>query len=187
MLKPLCRLLLAFGLAAWLGLATAGNIEPLRASLLPTDEGYALSAEFTIDLGHRVEEAVARGIPLYFNLEFELSRNRWYWTSERVAEHTLNYRLSYHPLTRQYRLGTGTLYRSFDSLEEALRALRRVAALPVADKGALKPGETYEAAVRLSFDRSQLPKPFQLDAIGNRDWDISSKVLRWQPQAGEQK
>lgn len=184
--RPL-RLGLALLLGLWLAVARAGSIEPVRANLLPTDDGYALSAEFNIDLGHRVEEAVARGIPLYFNLEFELTRSRWYWTSEQVVERTLNYRLSYHPLTRQYRLGTGALYRTFDSLDEALRALRRVAALPVAERSAVKPGESYQAAVRLYLDRSQLPKPFQLDAIGNRDWDISSRVLRWQPQAGELK
>lgn len=189
--RPLARLLLgpmlALWLALWLSIVHAGSIEPVRASLLPTDDGYALSAEFTVDLGHRVEEAVARGIPLYFILEFELTRARWYWTSEKVAERVINYRLSYHPLTRQYRLATGSLYRSFDTLDDALYAMRRVAALPVAERGALKAGESYQAAVRLSLDRGQLPKPFQLDAIGNRDWDITSHVFRWQIPAGEAK
>ena len=171
-------------LLTWLclvGAAHAGHIEPSRAALLATDDGYALSADFHIELGNRVEDAVVRGLALYFNLEFELTRPRWYWSNEHVAAKTLTYRLSYNPLTRQYRLATGSLYRSFDTLGDALKALGRVSALPVLDKGILKSGESYMAAVRLSLDRSQLPKPFQLDAFGNRDWDVTAKVYRWQP------
>jgi len=164
-------------------IALAGSIEPTRAALVVTEDGFSLSADFNVDLGHRVEEAVTRGVPLYFNLEFELTRNRWYWANEHVASHILTYRLTYTPLTRQYRLATGALYRSFDTLSEALRALGRVSALPVMDKGVIKPGEIYMAAVRLSLDRNQLPKPFQLDAFANRDWDIQSKTLRWQPSS----
>lgn len=163
--------------------ARAGSIEPTHAALVATDEGYALAADFSVDLGHRVEDAVARGLALYFNLEFELTRNRWYWANEHMVGRTLVYRLTYNHLTRQYRLATGTLYRSFDTLAEALRAMGRVSALPVLDKGSLKSGESYQAAVRLSLDRNQLPKPFQLDAFANRDWEVQSKSLRWQPQA----
>lgn len=188
-----CRLLRAFLALALVCVcigASAGGIEPTRAALVATDEGYALSAEFNVDLGPRVEEAVTRGIALYFNLEFELTRDRWYWANEHMVSHTLTYRLSYTPLTRQYRLATGSLFRSFDTLSEALRALGRVGALPVMERGAIKPGERYMAAVRLGLDRNQLPKPFQLDAFANRDWDIPAKVLRWQPAfpaAGEGK
>lgn len=165
------------------GLARAGSIEPARAALVATDDGYALSADFNVDLGHRVEEAVARGVALYFNLEFELTRYRWYWASEHIAGRTLTYRLSYNPLTRQYRLATGSLYRNFDTLTEAVHAMARIGALPVLDKGALKPGETYNAQLRLSLDRNMLPKPFQLDAFANRDWDIQAKTFHWQPSA----
>ena len=161
-------------------LAHAGSIEPVRAAILPGDDGYALSAEFAVDLGPRLEEAVSRGVPLNFNLEFTLSRGRWYWADEHVAGRTISYRLAFNALTRQYRLSVGGLHQSFESLAEALRVLSRVAALPVAEKNALKIGEPYNAALRLSLDRSQLPKPFQVDAIANRDWQVDSKVLRWQ-------
>jgi hypothetical protein len=60
-------------------IAHAGSIEPTRAALNPGDDGHTLSAEFAVDLGGRLEEAVARGVPLYFNLEFILERNRKYW------------------------------------------------------------------------------------------------------------
>ena len=56
----------------------------------------------------------------------------------------------------------------------------RIGALPVLERDALKNGEHYEAAVRLALDRSQLPKPFQVDAIMDRDLQVDAKVLRWQ-------
>lgn len=160
--------------------AHAGSIDPKRAALTPGEDGYTLSAEFALDLGTRLEDAVARGVPLYFNLEFVLERNRKYWVNEHVASRSLGYRLSYSSLTRQYRLTTGNLHQNFGSLAEAMRVVGRIAALPVAEKDAIKPGETYEAAVRLALDRSQLPKPFQVDAITDRALQVDARVLRWQ-------
>jgi hypothetical protein len=160
--------------------AQAGSIEPKRAALNPNEDGYALSAEFAVDLGIRLEDAVARGVPLYFNLEFVLERPRKYWISEHITTRSLTYRLAYSSLMRQYRLTTGNLHQNFGSLGEALRVVGRIAALPVVDKDVIRPGESYEAAVRLSLDRSQLPKPFQVDAIMDRDLHVETKVLRWQ-------
>ncbi len=175
----LARLALALLLLTALA-AQAGSIEPKRAALTPGDDGYALSAEFSLDLGNRLEDAVARGVPLYFNLEFVLERPRKYWVNEHVVTRSLTYRLSYSSLTRQYRLTTGSLHQNFGSLAEALRVIGRIAALPVVEKDAIKAGESYEAAVRLALDRSQLPKPFQVDAITDRALQVEAKVLRWQ-------
>lgn len=167
-------------LCAAVATAHAGSIEPLSAALTPGEDGHTLSAEFSVDLGARLEEAVTRGVPLHLNLEFTLERVRWYWLNEHVATVTVNYRLSYNALTRQYRLSAGGLHQSFATLSEALRVISRVAALPVVDKGVLKNGETYAVALRLSHDRSQLPKPLQIDAIANKDWQVDAKALRWQ-------
>jgi len=35
-------------------------------------------------------------------------------------------------------------------------------------------------ALRLGLDQLQLPKPLQVDALANRDWQMQAKVLRWQ-------
>ena len=171
--------LLALLLVAALA-AHAGSIEPKRAALTPGDDAYTLSAEFAIDLGTRLEDAVARGVPLYFNLEFVLERSRKYWVNEHITTRSLTYRLAYSGLTRQYRLTTGNLHQNFGSLAEAMRVVGRIAALPVLEKDALKSGESYEAAVRLALDRSQLPKPFQVDAITDRELQVETRVLRWQ-------
>lgn len=166
--------------ASMFALAHAGSIEPKRGALTQAEDGSTLlSAEFAIDLGPRLEEAVSRGVPLYFAFEFEVTRPRWWWSNEYVITRNINYRLAYTALTRQYRLSTGSLHRNFATLEEALRVMSRLADLPVADKGVLKLGESYAAGMRLSLDRNQLPKPLQVDAIANKDWQVETRVLRW--------
>ncbi len=157
----------------------AGTIEPRSASLSAGDDSYRLAAEFNIDLGARLEEVVSRGVPLYFNLEFELTSKRWYWFREHVAGQVIVHRLSYNALTRQYRLATGGLHQDFPALGDALRVLSRIGSLPVVDRAALKPGESYQAELRLTLDRSQLPKPFQVDAIANKDWQVDAKTMNW--------
>ena len=158
----------------------AGTIKPVNANLVVGEDAYLLSAVFDVDLGTHLEDAVSRGVPLYFVLEFDLTRSRWYWSNEHVAGKTINYRLAYNALTRQYRLSTGGLHQNFATLGEAIQSMGRVSALPVAEKSALKAGENYQAALRLMFDRQQLPKPFQVDAIANRIWQVDAITVRWQ-------
>jgi len=188
---PCWRNLLKAVLACWLLLAGvgayAGSIDPQQAALVPSDDGYVLAAEFAVDLGPRIEEAVARGVPLYFSLEFDLTRPRKYWPDEHIVTRRIEYRLAYNALTRQYRFSAGGLHQNFSSLAEALRMVARIGALPIVDKGVLKAGETYNAAVRLALDRSQLPKPLQVDALANREWQVDAKVVRWQFVAADNK
>jgi len=148
----------------------AAALEPAR------DNGDALllNATFEFELPQALEEAVQKGIALYFNIEFELFRKRWYWLDRRVAASTLTYRLSYSPLTRQYRLGRGGLSQSFESLEEALSLLKSVRNWKVAEKGVVLPREEYDAQVRMRLDVNQLPKPFQVNAITSREWTLAS-------------
>lgn len=133
-----------------------------------------LNATFEFELPQALEEAVQKGIALYFNIEFELFRKRWYWFDRRVASQTLTYRLSFSPLTRQYRLARGGLSQPFESLDEALALVKSVRNWKVADKGLFSPRDDYDAQVRMRLDVSQLPKPFQVNAITSREWNLAS-------------
>ena len=131
------------------------------------------------ELNPRLEEVVSRGVPLYFVAEFELTRPRWYWFDEDLATRTLTYRLSYHALTRQYRLATGPLYRrNFPTLESALKVMSRVRSWTVAERGVLKTGVNSKPT-SFRLDLAQMPKPFQVSAIGDRDWNFGTEWLRW--------
>jgi len=165
--------------AAFAAPARAEGIEVRKAALISAEEGYVLEAEFDIALTHTLEEALNKGVPLYFALEFELIRPRWYWLNEKLANTRQQYRLSYNALTRQYRVGVRTLYQNFTSLPEALGFMSRVRVRDIAETGALSKGSSYTAALRLRLDSSQLPRPFQVSAVGSREWSISSDWHRW--------
>ena len=160
--------------------AAADEIEVREAGLAATDEGIVLNADFELDLTPRLEDALAKGVPLYFLVEFECYRPRWYWFDERIGAETLSLRLSFHALTRTYRLSTGTLHRSYPTLAEALHALTRVREWLVLPRGTLKPDSTYHAYVRMRLDTAQLPKPFQVSALANREWTLASSWKRWE-------
>jgi hypothetical protein len=159
--------------------AHADGIEVRSASITPSEDGWQLDAQFDIRFSPRLEEAVNRGVPLYFVVEFELSRPRWYWFDEKPVQLSQTYKISYTPLLRQYRLSVGNVYQNFTRMEEVTRVLSKIRGWHVADRGALKKDGTYQAAVRMRLDTGQLPKPFQVNAIASRDWTLDSDWHRW--------
>jgi hypothetical protein len=160
--------------------AHSQGIDVRKAFVTVAEDAYVLEAQFEIALSHTLEETLNKGIPLYFRLEFELIRPRWYWTDDRVVSLQQEYRLSYNALTRQYRLGTGTLHQNFASLAEALEVMSRVRRRQEAGAGTFRRDSTYTAGLRLRLDTSQLPKPFQLSALASREWNVGSEWYRWQ-------
>src|SRR5258707_552023 len=168
-------------LAAFISVAQAAEgIEVKSANLELTEDGWQLAAEFDIQFSPRLEEAVNRGVPLYFVVEFELSRPRWYWFDEKPVQVSQTYKISYTPLLRQYRLSVGSVYQNFTSFEEVTRVLSRPRGLHVADPGAVVgKNSAYQASIRMRLDTAQLPKPFQLNAIASRDWTLASDWSRW--------
>ncbi|MGB7501622.1 MAG: DUF4390 domain-containing protein [Azonexus sp.] len=183
MLERLRRWLPAL-LAIVPALALAAEIEITNPQIVASDDGYVVSADFSFELNERLEEAVTKGVVLYFVADFEMTRPRWYWLDEKLVSRSQTYRLSYHALTRQYRLSTGGLHQSFDSLSDALRVLSRLRNWLVIDKGAekagVRAGDTYTAALRMRLDINQLPRPFQISALGNKDWSLASDWKVWQ-------
>jgi hypothetical protein len=178
-LAPALRALLVSLLLAGLGAPAQADerIGVIAAALEPAPAGaggVVLNATFEFEMPQALEEAVVRGIAIYFNIEFELFRKRWYWLDRKVSASTLTYRLSFSPLTRQYRLARGGLSQPFDSLDEALNLLKSVRQWTVIEPGVLVPRDPYEAQVRMRLDVTQLPKPFQVNAITSREWNLAS-------------
>ena len=166
----------------WLALVSPpaqADIEVRKATLTVSEEAYVLEADFGIALTPTLEDVLSKGVSLYFLLEFELIRPRWYWFNEKVAETQTQYRLTYNALTRQYRIGAGSLYQNFATLSEALDVMSHVRRRHEIEPGTLKKDAPYTAAVRLRLDTSQLPKPFHLTALGSREWNIGSEWHRW--------
>ena len=173
----------AWLVAVWLAFAAltgyGQGIEIRRPTVTVGDDALILQAQFDIQLTPTLEDVLNKGIPLYFLLEFELIRPRWYWFNDRAVYFTQEYRLSFTPLTRQYRLGVGNLYQNYSTLSEALEVMSRVRRRLDVDAAALRRDTPYLAGIRFRLDTSQLPKPFQLNAIVGRDWSIGSDWFRW--------
>ena len=64
----------------------ADTIVARSAELRLEEDWYVLDADFELILNPTLEEAVGRGVPLYFAVEFELQRPRWYWLDETVTQ-----------------------------------------------------------------------------------------------------
>lgn len=169
----------------WMGLAAAlprgaaaESVTVSNAHLLAAQDGAAsLYAQFEFELPAVLEEAVSHGIALYFAVDFELYRGRWYWFDKKLVDRSLSYRLTYSPLTRQYRVGRGTLAQPFDTLDAALSVLKRVHGWRVVDAGIIDANtdaKNYRGRLRLRLDTSRLPKPFQLNALTSREWTLAS-------------
>ncbi len=171
--------LLAIALCALAPVAHADTIAVKAAELRVDEDAYVLDAEFELALNPTLEEALQKGLPLYFIFEFELLRPRWYWLDEKVLTLTTQYRVSYNALTRQYRVATGLLGQTFDSLDEVERLLSRVKSRQVATLDQLTKGARLDAAVRLRLDVNALPKPFQMSALASREWSLQSEWHRW--------
>lgn len=146
-----------------------------------TEDGVLLSATIRFDLPPAVDDALAKGIPMFFVAETSIYRDRWYWYDKRVAGASRHMRLAYQPLTRRWRLQVSSspigqsglvLGQAFDTREEALAAIQRVSRWRVADPGDIDPDATHYVDFRFRLDVSQLPRPFQIGAVGQSDWNI---------------
>lgn len=164
-------------LACWLVLAgstaRAQGMELTGFALSRVDGALALDFIARPTLSKAVEEAMQRGVPVYFVAQAALYRQRWYWRDERVARVSRTWRLSYQPLTSSWRLGQGAISQSFPSAAEALDAASRAARWKVADESMLEPGERYYLEFSYRLDNNQLPRPMQLDLAAQADWQLS--------------
>lgn len=145
------------------------------------DDGLLLSASIRFELPAAVDDALAKGIPMFFVAEASIYRDRWYWYDKRVAHATRHMRLAYQPLTRRWRLQVSSspigqnglvLGQMFDTREEALAAVQRISRWRIADAGDVEPGAEHNVDFRFRLDVSQLPRPFQIGAVGQSDWNI---------------
>ncbi|EJN00293.1 DUF4390 domain-containing protein [Herbaspirillum sp. YR522] len=172
--------MLAFMLCLWSGPVPAAEITVDQASIEASNPGYRLSLAFSFELNRGLEDALTRGVPLYFTTEVQMTRHRWYWFDETSVSASRTVRISYNVLTRQYHTAiSGQLQQSFSTLEDAMALVRRPPRWLIIDGNTLKPGDPYTVGVRMRLDVAQLPKPFQINALNNSDWRLSSDWIEF--------
>ena len=190
------RLLLAWGLLALAApaLADAPVTEISQLRVERTEEGVLLSATVRFEVPPVIDDALAKGIPMFFVAEAVLFRDRWYWYDKEAAVAARHMRLSYQPLTRRWRLTVSpnpignsglALGQTFDTREEAMAAVQHISHWKIAEAGDVDPDARYNVDFRFRLDVSQLPRPFQIGAVGHADWNITvMRNLRLTPESG---
>ena len=174
-------------LLAWgHGAASATEITQLRVER--AEDGIYLSASFRFELPPVIEDALLKGIPMFFVIEADIYRDRWYWTDPHVASAARTVRLGYQPLTRRWRINIASglitssaglraaLNQNYDTLPEALSAIQRVAHWKIAETSDVDADAVHKLDFSFRLDLSQLPRPFQIGVAGQRDWNVSAQV-----------
>jgi len=154
------------------------------------DTSLYMSANLRFDLPAVLDDALLKGITLYFVTEVEVTQERWYFYSQRVAYAERHVRLFYQPLTRRWRVnissqpfsagGLGmSLGQSYDTAEEAMGAVRRMVQWRIAQASDYNPDLKQTLSINFKLDLKQLPRPLQIGAAGQSDWNIGlSKTQR---------
>lgn len=189
--EPLLRGILAF--VACVVMACAGPVvqaaEVTQLRMERSDDSVYLSAAVRFELPMVVEDALLKGIPMFFVAEADIYRDRWYWYDKRVTTATRTMRLAFQPLTRRWRLNilpgaisvTGlraSLSQNYDSLPEAMAAIQRISRWRIADAAEIDAASRHNVEFRFRLDLSQLPRPFQIGVAGQRDWTIAVEDSR---------
>lgn len=165
-------LALLLGLLGLLGTTAvrAQGIELALLQLQRQDGELALDFDARLTLPKSVEDALQRGVPVYFVAEAALYRQRWYWRDERVARVQRSWRVAYQPLTSTWRVGFGGFNQSFQTLGEALTVVSRSARWKVAELAQLDAESRYYLEFSYRLDSSQLPSPMQLGLGSQSEW-----------------
>ncbi len=180
-----CGWLLLTGPAAVKAQARLAEVGSFRVERVDSD--VVLSAQMSFELSSAVEDALLKGVAVFFVAEAEVLRERWYWTNKRVARAERHMRLAYQPLTRRWRLNVASgkitstglgmaLSQNFDSLGDALAAMQRFSRWKIANVADLNPAYGHKLEFSFQLDTSQLPRPLQIGTLGQSDWIISATV-----------
>ncbi|RZL30761.1 MAG: DUF4390 domain-containing protein [Rubrivivax sp.] len=160
------RIAIVAFLAALLALLPGGlraeGVELAHLSTRRVDDGLELSFSARFELSRPAEDALHKGVPLYFVAEANVLRGRWYWRDARIARNERTWRLAWQPLTRQYRVSTGGLHQSFPTLDEALNVLRGLSAWRIAEAKDIDDSSGYYLEFSYKLDVAQLPRPMQI-------------------------
>lgn len=152
--------------------ARADGVELSALSTVRGEEGLDLSFSTRFDLPRAAEDALMKGVSIYFVAEVSVQRKRWYWRDSRIARTSRSWRLNWYALTRQYRVSSGGLTQSFNTLAEALASLRGVSGWRISEARELEDEGSYYLDFSYRLDTSQLPKPMQIGLSASQGWAL---------------
>ncbi|WP_157667810.1 DUF4390 domain-containing protein [Comamonas serinivorans] len=165
--------------------AQPSSIQVSEYQLTNESDGLYLTAQLAITVSHAMQEALNKGVPLYFVASVQVVKERWYWRDAVLAQASRHMRLVYQPLTRRWRVNASSsplatsglgvsLSQYFESLDAAVAAMGRFAHWQIADAEHLGKLDGHEVQFSFDIDAKQLPRPFVIGQSGNADWALST-------------
>jgi len=164
--------------------AAEPTVELQNLKVEQTEGAVYASLQWNFQLPAPLEDALYKGVALYFVAEVEVTRERWYFYDKKLLSAQRHMRLSYLPLTRRWRVNVASqpfssaglgmsLGQSYDNLEDALQSIRRIAQWNIGNASDLEPETKQNISISYKLDLTQLPRPMQMGAAGQSDWNIA--------------
>ena len=172
------------GVIAGLALLLAFTGPPARAAehaelstfdIARDEDGVYVNYSVDFELSHSVDDALAKGVPLFFVAEAQVFRDRWYWRDRRVSDAVRVWRIVYQPLTSNDRVTFGGLSQSYATRAEAVAAISRGARWRIAEPGQIEEGSGHYVEFSYRLDTTLLPRPMQIGVAGGADWQLNIK------------
>ena len=146
-------------------------------------QSLVLDGQLELGLNPRVEEAVAKGIPLEVAIEINLYRERRFLWDRKIADWTLHRRIQYHALTGQYLVNTlkpeAEAGESLLTLQEALKQLGTLSGVTLKLNEPVAPDAVHSVDLRVSLDIEALPTPLRPVAYTSFTWHLNSGWSTW--------
>lgn len=160
------------------------SVSELQPELTPGK--LTVSGTLDLTLTGKVEEAVAKGIPIDVDFEFRLKRQRKLLWAKEIKYWKVRRQIRYHALSGQYFVddmaSVEKRLENFTSLRQALRHMGTLNELTfdiAPEPQAAQPGGAYELEVRASLDIESLPAPLRPVAYTSLDWHLNSGWSTW--------
>lgn len=167
--------LFALLLALCLPLAQANNDGHVAQVSTHFDhDTLMVDADIAFTLGSELLDAAHKGVPLYFTVDLQIVRPRWWWFDKTLVDTERSWRIQYNALTRQWRVGLGELSLPATTLDEGLDLVRHIRQWAVGPADDFHANTRYQGRLRLRLDTSRLARPFQVDALNSKAWSLTT-------------
>jgi hypothetical protein len=181
--------------AAWTLVAHAQNPLPSSVVVERTAEQLLVTTRVSEPLPPTVQDALNKGVALYFVWTVEVQSPRWYfWRDKTHSRAVRTLRLAYQALSGHWRLSwsndtastaglRNAVHQNHANLDEAWMAVGRMINWPVASAKDL-PDQGAWLNVTFEMDLGLLPRPFQMGLANQADWLLQHSYRLPVPEVG---
>ena len=128
-----------------------------------------------IDLTPELFGALEKGIPLQFNVNFQIIEHNKFWLDQIVLMKKGTYQIKYKNLIQQYEaININGEKKYFSEIKDGINFIENVKEWNVGI--AVEPIGNLVMSLKVKLDKSSLPKPIQLN-IGDDIWKLQSDSI----------